>query len=88
MSKTTYFVALPFVTTRHGEILPGRGVECPTAAEAEAHARLLARTPPICGAVAFSRTGSNHTGEFADARVLLTVGDVLTIDELIALEVA
>jgi hypothetical protein len=83
MSAITYYVALPFIKTEDGELIPGEGKECPSAFSAESQARLLARTPPICGAIAFSRAGDPNVGEFEDAKVLASVGEVLTIDQLL-----
>jgi hypothetical protein len=39
-------------------------------------AKTLAATVPHCGAIAFSRTGDPALGEFEDAVVLKTVGEV------------
>jgi hypothetical protein len=78
----TYFVALPFTRTEEGELKAGEAKECASAAAAEREAYRLAAWN--AGAVAFSRTGDPATGEFSEASVLRTVGDVPTIDQLLA----
>ena len=83
MSAVTYFVAMPFVRTEEGDLVPGEAQECPSAVGAEAAARRFARNPAYKGAVAFSRSGDPNVGGFEDAKVLLAVGDVLTMDDLV-----
>ena len=77
----TYFVALPFARTEEGDLLPGEAKECPSAIGAEAAARRFAREN--AGAIAFSRYGDPNVGEFEDAKILLSIGDVLTIEQLL-----
>jgi hypothetical protein len=71
----TYFVALPFVRI-DGGLAPGDAVECPHAGAAIRRAEALAAKPVNAGAVAFSRTGSPELGEFEEAVILKTFGDV------------
>jgi hypothetical protein len=73
-SQVIYYVALPFVSTDEGLIVPGEGIECAHAQAAMTRARMLAA---ICaGAVAFSRTGDPALGEFEPAEVLASFGQV------------
>jgi hypothetical protein len=75
MADVTYFVALPFVAADDGAA-PGEAVECTSAAAAMVRAENLSRKEGIVGAVAFSRTGDPAVGEFNDAVVLRSFGDV------------
>jgi hypothetical protein len=70
-----YYVALPFVRVEGG-LAPGDAVECPHAAAAIRRAGTLASRETNAGAVAFSREGSPDLGEFEDAVILKTFGDV------------
>ena len=77
----TYYVALPFIRNEEGELLPGEAQDRQSAGAAESLARKLALTS--AGAVAFSRTGEPATGEFEDAVVLRTFGEVPSMEELL-----
>jgi hypothetical protein len=70
-----YYVALPFVRV-DGGLAPGEAVECPYEAAAIRHAQAMACYEAIAGAVAFSRRGSFDPGEFEDALILKTFGEV------------
>jgi hypothetical protein len=70
-----YYVALPFVRV-DGGLAPRDAVECPHAAAAIRRAEALARKDTNAGAVAFSRQGSPELGEFEDAVILKSFGDV------------
>jgi hypothetical protein len=70
-----YYVALPFVRV-DGGLAPGEAVECPHAAAAIRRAEALAARDANSGAVAFSRQGNAELGEFEDAVILKTFGDV------------
>jgi hypothetical protein len=70
-----YYVALPFVRVEGG-LAPGDAVECPDADAAILRAEALAGKETNAGAVAFSRQGSPELGEFEDAVILKTFGDV------------
>lgn len=70
-----YFVALPFTRLDEG-LAPGEAVECANANAAIRRARAMASSPSNAGAVAFSRSGDPNLGEFDDAVILQTFGDV------------
>ena len=70
-----YYVALQFARTDDG-LAAGEGVECPHAAAAIRRAQAMSGNEANAGAVAFSRQGSPELGEFEDAVVLGTFGDV------------
>jgi hypothetical protein len=70
-----YYVAMPFIPMDHG-LAPGQAVECPTEAAAIRRAEAMSRHAAIAGAVAFSRSGDPNLGEFEDAVILQTFGDV------------
>ncbi len=72
----TYYVALPFVRLENGGLAPGRGVDCPHSAAAIRRADALSRSEMNAGAVAFSRSGSPELGEFDNAVILKSFGDV------------
>ena len=76
----TYYVALPFVRNEEGELVPGEAQDRQSASAAESLARKMSLTS--AGAVAFSRTGEPATGEFEDAVVLRTFGEVPTKDQM------
>ncbi len=75
MADMTYYVALPFVAADDG-VAPGSPVECASAHAAIARAEALSRKEGNVGAVAFSRSGDPGSGEFADAQILKSFGDV------------
>ena len=70
-----YYVALPFVRIDEG-LAPAEPVECPHAAAAVRRAEVMSRDATNVGAIAFSRQGSPELGEFEDAVVLKTFGEV------------
>lgn len=70
-----YFVALPFIHVEGG-LAPGEAVECPSGAAAIRRAQAMAVNEVNAGAVAFSRNGDPNLGEFADAVILKTFGQV------------
>jgi hypothetical protein len=77
MGTVTYYVALAFMKSEEG----GDIVACdPKEARSSEHAiRLagyLAAEEGHCGAIAFSRTGDPALGDFEDAVILKTVGEV------------
>ena len=67
MAGITYFVALPTAASLLGN---------PLNAETPQRAQGLWKVFGHTGAVAFSRTGDPATGNFSDAIVLRTFGDV------------
>jgi hypothetical protein len=58
------------------ELAPGLAIECPSGAAAIRRAEAIARLDANAGAVAFSRSGDPNLGEFEDAVILKTFGDV------------
>jgi hypothetical protein len=72
----TYYVALPFVRLEGGGLSAGQAVECPHSAAAVRCADALSRSEANAGAVAFSRSGSPDLGEFEEAVILKSFGDV------------
>lgn len=70
-----YYVALPFVRV-DGGLAPGAAVECQNEGAAIRRAQVLSADQRHCGAVAFSRRGDFNVGDFDDAVVLKTFGDV------------
>jgi hypothetical protein len=75
MPDVTYYVAMPFVAADDGAA-PGEAVECTSASAAITRAEALSRKEGYVGAVAFSRTGDPAAGEFGDAVVLRSFGEV------------
>jgi hypothetical protein len=80
--SVTYYVALPFLATEEG-VAAGQAQECAGEFAAIRAAEGMARRPPNVGALAFKRTGDPSLGNFADATVLKTFGEVPdNLDEL------
>jgi hypothetical protein len=75
MAGITYFVAIPF-DVADTAVVVGEPIECPTPAAAIELAHGLWIGLGHTGAIAFSRTGNPATGEFKDATVLRSFGDV------------
>jgi hypothetical protein len=71
-----YYVALPFMPIEGG-LAPGEAVECSNGAAAIRRAQAMAFNDANAGAVAFSRSGDLNLGEFDDAVILKTFGQVL-----------
>ena len=80
MPDVTYYVALPFGRNEEGDLVPGEAQDRQSAHAAIRMAEEMARKHG--GAVAFSRTGDPNIGEFGDALVLKTFGEVPSLDEL------
>ena len=76
MADVTYYVALPFMQDDGGSPVAGAAEECQTSSGALRRAEVLAKAAGCIGAVAFSRTGDPMVGEFGDAKLLRTFGDV------------
>ena len=70
-----YFVALPFIEV-DGGLAPGEAIEFPNGATAIGRAQAMAYNKDNAGAVAFSRSGDPNLGEFKDAVILKTFGQV------------
>jgi hypothetical protein len=73
MANVTYYVAMGFELV-DGELIAMDPAECQSSSQAISRARSLATSK--AGAVAFSRTGDPMLGEFDEAVVLFTAGDV------------
>ena len=73
MSTVTYYVVLPFIRTED-RLVAEDAAEAPNRTAAISRARMVAAKK--VGAVAFARTGDPALGEFRDAEVLATFGEV------------
>ena len=77
MATVTYFVALPFRRSEEdGAIVAGEPKEARSSDQALRMAASMATAEGNWGAIAFSRTGDPALGEFEDAVVLKTFGEV------------
>ena len=78
----TYYVALPFVKTEEG-IAPGQAQEMPNGPAAIRRAESMSRDAANVGALAFKRSGEPNLGNFGDATILKSFGEVPdNLDEL------
>ena len=82
MAAITYYVALPFVLNEEGVLVPGEAQDRQTASAAIRLAEDMAKR--FGGAVAFSRTGDPQVGEFEDAVVLRSFGEVPSLGDLLS----
>lgn len=76
MANVTYYVAMPFLQDDTGSPVAGSAEECQNSSLALRRAETMSRAAGSVGAVAFSRSGDPMVGEFGDARVLKTFGQV------------
>lgn len=76
MADVTYYVAMPFFQDDNGSPVTGNAEECQSSTTALRRAEILSRGAGHVGAVAFSRTGDPMIGEFSDAKLLKTYGNV------------
>ena len=76
MASVTYYVAMGFERDPEGELIAMEPMEAQSSTQAISRARSLAASK--AGAIAFSRTGDPEIGEFNDAVILFTAGDVPT----------
>jgi hypothetical protein len=76
MATTTYYVALAFMRSEDGEIVACEPKEARSSDQAVRMAGTMAAMEGHCGAIAFSRTGDPALGDFEDAVILKTVGEV------------
>jgi len=77
MAATTYYVALAFKRSEdNGDIVACDPKEARSADQAIRLAGSLAVVEGHCGAIAFSRTGDPAQGDFEDAMILKTIGEV------------
>jgi hypothetical protein len=74
MATLTYYVVLPFFRTSDGEVLADEPLEVSGADRARRQAERVARAKG--GAIAFSRTGDPALGDFQDAVILASFGEV------------
>jgi hypothetical protein len=80
--SVTYYVALPFVKTEEG-VAPGEAEEMPNERAAIRRAESMSRDPTNGGAIAFQRSGDPNIGNFNDATILKSFGEVpKNLDEL------
>jgi hypothetical protein len=78
----TYYVALPFVRTEDG-VAPGEAIELPNEGAAIRRAEAMSLDAANAGALAFKRGGDPNIGNFTDATILKTFGQVPeNLDEL------
>lgn len=78
----TYYVAMPFVQSDGGPA-PGQAQECQSEGQALSRAGAMSRDPANAGAIAFKRSGDPMMGDFSDAIVIKTFGEVPDkLDEL------
>ena len=76
MASITYYVALAFMRSEGGDIVACEPKEARSSQQAIRMAESLALTEGHCGAIAFSRTGDPALGDFDEAVILKTVGEV------------
>ena len=76
MATMTYYVALAFTRSEDGEIVACEPKEARSSDQAIRIAGTMAAMDGHCGAIAFSRTGDPTLGDFEDAVILKTVGEV------------
>ena len=71
-----YYVAMPFLPAEGGGLAPGQPMECPSESAAIRRAEAMSRDQVNAGAVAFSRRGNPEIGDFEDAIILKSFGEV------------
>ena len=80
--SVTYYVALSFVRTEDG-VAPGEAQEMPNEGAAIRRAEAMSRDAANAGALAFKRSGDPNMGNFNDATILKSFGEVpANLDEL------
>jgi hypothetical protein len=70
------YTALPFMRLENGGLFPGEAVECPHSSAVIRRADAMFRNEANAGAVAFARIESPDLGDFEEAMILKTFGDV------------
>jgi hypothetical protein len=79
---TRRFTVVPVAQRDDGWLAcDSEAVECATADDAAKVAKILARKPGYCAAVAFARTGDITTGKYCEAEIIRRVGDLLVPEE-------
>ena len=76
MAQQTYYVVVPFGRDEEGMIVPGEAKEASNGELATRRARAASTAAGNVGALAFSRSGDPSNGDFGDATVLATFGEV------------
>jgi hypothetical protein len=76
MAEITYYVAMPFLRDEAGALIAGNAEECQNSTTALRRAEMMSRVAGNIGAIAFSRSGDPMLGEFSDARLLRSFGQV------------
>ncbi len=71
-----HYTALPFVRLENGGLAPGEAVECRHTTAVIRRADTMVRNEANAGAVALARIESPRLGEFEEAVILKTFGDV------------
>ena len=71
-----YYVAMPFTPAEGGGLAPGQPMECPSEGAALRRAEVMSRHEANAGAVAFRRRGDPNLGDFEDAVILESFGEV------------
>ncbi|WP_407156647.1 hypothetical protein [Bradyrhizobium sp. STM 3557] len=77
MAEITYYVAMPFLRDESGVLIAGNAEECQSSTTALRRAEMMSRLAGNTGAIAFSRSGDPMMGEFKDAHLLRSFGQVL-----------
>ena len=70
------YAALPMVRLENGGLVPGEAVECPHSSAVMRRAEAMSRNEANAGAVALAHIESPDLGDFEDAVILKTFGDV------------
>jgi hypothetical protein len=74
--EMTYCAAMPFTPADGGGVAPGQPVDCASEGAAVRRAEVMSCQQANAGAVAFSRCGDPNLGDFEDAVVLKTYGEL------------
>jgi hypothetical protein len=76
MPNVTYYVVVPFSRGDDGNLVPGEAKEAPNGELARRRAQAACTVSGNVGSVAFSRTGDPESGDFQDATIIATYGEV------------
>ena len=71
-----YYVVVPFGRDEQGMVVPGEAKEAPNGDMAIRRAKALLSVGENVGAVAFWRAADPSSGEFSDAVILASIGEV------------
>lgn len=74
MASVAYHIVVMFDRNGDGELVPGEAIEVESYEAAYRSPTAIGRAH--AGVVAFSRTGGPSTGEFSDATVIMSIGEV------------